>query len=159
MLVLAILAVVVVGVAAFFVGRSNGETRGEDNVRAEYEPGQPAYQDIYEAGQASGTASGEATGQQEGETTGKKAGKKVGLEQGEQQGEVTGANDVFDAYSSWEVGDYYVVEIGEGTGGVDYTLASRTQMQEGERYALCADDPSTVCSFAAPAQSGGSGSE
>lgn len=158
-----VVALVAVALIAFFVGRSNGESKGKDEVAAEYKPGQPKYDAIYQfgqqAGQATGEQQGQQTGEQEGQTEGRTKGKKVGLEKGEQQGEITGANDVFDAYSSWQVGDFYIVQIDEGTGGVNYTLGARTEMAEGEDYKLCEDDPSTICVVRASQSTGGSSTD
>lgn len=152
---LAVLAIAAVGVGAFFAGRSNGESRGEDKYKSgsadyqaiydkgeaagedKYKPGSADYQAIYDKGKSAGQASGEKSGQEKGQ--------KLGLEKGEQQGKVTGANDVFNAFSSWEVGGLYIVQIGQGSGGVDYVIASRKQMEEGNDYKLCVDDPSSVC--------------
>ena len=137
MIVGAIALLAVVAVIAFMVGKS----KGEDDIKSEYKPGQPKYNAIYTAGQNAGKATGESQGQATGEAQGTQTGKKVGMEQGEQKGQVTGANDVFDAYSDWQVGDFYIVEIGQGSGGVNYTLASRQLMSEGEEYGLCTNRP------------------
>jgi hypothetical protein len=146
-----IAALVIVALVAFFVGRSNGESKGKDQVNAEYKPGKPKFNAIYRQGQNAG----QATGQQQGQVQGTETGKKVGLEKGKQQGQVTGANDVFGAYSSWNVGSFYIVQIGQGSNGVDYTLGARTQMVEGEQYKLCQDDPSSICVVSAPSSSTG----
>ena len=143
---LVVLAIVAVGAAAFFIGRSNGESRGEDSVRAEYQPGQPAYQAIFNKGRAVGTAAGTASGQAQGEKTGQEKGTKLGLQKGQQQGQVTGANDVFAGFSGgWQTGNFYIVLIDQGTGGVDYKIASRKQMQPGFDYKICVDNSSEVC--------------
>ncbi len=126
-----------------------GKSKGEDDIKAQYEVGQPKYSAIYEAGQQAGQALGRQQGQQTGEAAGKAEGTKAGLEKGEAQGvaagNVEGANTVFDNYSSWEVGGYYVVQIGQGQDGVNYTLASRRQIVDGESYRLCVNDPQSVC--------------
>lgn len=153
MIVGAIVLLAAIAVIAFMVGKS----KGEDDIKSEYKPGQPKYSAIYEAGQNAGQATGEkqgqATGQAQGESSGKKQGAKAGLEKGQQLGQVTGANDVFNAFSGgWDVGSYYIVQIGQGSNGVDYTLASRKEMTEGQQYALCESDPSEICQFNSPVQ-------
>ena len=84
---------IVVGVACFFIGKSSAETSSKESeaatrvraarVVAEYQPGQPAYQAIFDKGKAKGLNEGRAQGQ----ATGEAQGKKVGLEQGTAQGE------------------------------------------------------------------------
>jgi len=133
-----IVALIVVALAGFFVGKSNGESQ--------YDKGKDKYNEIYNAGASSGQEVGESQGQAQGEKSGKVAGAKAGLEQGKQQGQVTGANDVFDAYSTgWQVGDFYIVQIGEGSGGVDYTLENRLVLAQDTNYSICQDNSDTIC--------------
>lgn len=139
---LVVLAIVAVGAGAFFIGRSNGENRGEDTVRAEYQPGQPAYQAIYAKGQAAGNASGQAQGQK----TGQEKGTKLGLEKGTAQGQVTGANDVFAGFSGgWQTGAFYIVLIEKGSGSVNYSIDSRKEMQSGFDYKICENNSNEIC--------------
>jgi hypothetical protein len=142
---IAALVVVIAAVGMYFVGRAVGEDKGRDDAHAEYEPGKPKYHAIYRAGQQAGEATGQREGEEQGATKGRKAGLEQGKQRGIDEGQVEGANSVFDAYSSWEVGAYYIVQIGEGQSGVDYALENRTQLAANKQYKLCQDDPSEVC--------------
>jgi hypothetical protein len=67
-----------VGVAAFLVGRSTEASK--------YDPGEPKYQAIYDAGAKAARSAGRAKGRAEGLV----AGRRAGLRQGEARGQASG---------------------------------------------------------------------
>ena len=101
-IVVAVVAVIAVGVGAFFIGQSSadadgaedtGRAQGESEVRAEYAEGKPAYTAIYRRGFQAGQAEGSASGESQGTRRGYDRGQQVGLEQGEQRGEQQGERE------------------------------------------------------------------
>ena len=157
-----LLALVAVGVAAFFGGKAaadadGAEKRGKREGRAAeaatYAPGTPRYQRIYRRGQAEGRAEGTRIGRQQGERQGAERGRKVGFERGERAGElegeregiVSGANAALGGLTGWDVGSFYIVKFVTGTGGVPYAVSQRKELLDNERYAICADNPADIC--------------
>ncbi len=66
------------GVGGYFLGKSTGE----DDVRAEYKPGQPAYRQIFAAGAVRGAAAGAAAGRVQGQKQGQAEGQARGAAPG-----------------------------------------------------------------------------
>jgi hypothetical protein len=148
-----------VGVACFFIGKSSADTSTKESeaaaaVRAEYDPGQPAYEAIYEKGKRKGEKIGETKGQAAGEQQGKQVGLEEGTKQGQAQGDATGvkngATAALGGFSSWDTNALYVVTVDQGQDNVPYALTSRQQMQEDVGYRLCADDPQNLCQIQIP---------
>jgi hypothetical protein len=172
--VVAVLVVVGVGVGAYFIGKSaadasgakaDGVQQGEANVRAEYQPGQPAYQAIYAKGYAAGRGKGIATGDvkgydrgmaiglEKGRSQGEAQGEQQGEAQGERSGERTGAQTALGNMPGWTNGNYYVVRIARGQGPVPFTVAERKAMQPNESYHICTYNPDLICSEKIPPKS------
>lgn len=157
----AVAAALVLAVAGYALGHSRGVSSTED----EYAEGQPKYEEIYQAGAAAGTNVGEAAGQQQGQKEGRaqgvSAGKKVGFEEGEEQGKKEGeaagleqgqaegrqaGSQAALGFSSWQTGVPYIVRVEPGqTADVAYSISTRTLMEEGKAYALCAGSTTQVC--------------
>ena len=155
----AVLAVVLI-IGAFFVGMKI--------EKAKYDVGQPAYNEIYQAGQQSGTASGAKQGAAAGAAAGKQAGVAEGLEQGQKsgleqgtaegqkQGQKEGADAALGGFSDWSTTVPYVVEFGDGPNSeVPYVITTRTQMQPDVLYQICSSGEN-VC-IAQPNGGGGGG--
>jgi hypothetical protein len=153
-----LLALVVVGVAAYFGGKASadadgakrdGERAGRAAEAAAYAPGTSRYQAIYRRGLAAGTTAGRRAGERTGAERGRKIGfdrgKRVGDLQGERQGIVSGSNAALGGFTDWTPGAYYIVKFGTGANGVAYAIDSRRQMSQAERYAICANNPGDVC--------------
>jgi hypothetical protein len=163
---LAIVLIVGAGVGGYFIGHSaadasgakkEGLAKGRSEVRAQYRPGAPGYQSIYQAGQSAGRTTGMRTGEQlgvrQGERVGLEQGKQQGQQQGQAQGVQTGAQTALGNFSTWETGVFYVVKLQPGTvKGVPYQVQGRNLLLANRVYAICADNPAEVCSR--PAQPG-----
>jgi hypothetical protein len=175
---IAVAVLVVAGLGGYFIGHSSGDdsgqksgydkgfTAGQEQVHAQYRPGQQAYETIYEKGKADGVAEGTRQGQAEGQRTGEAQGQRVGFEQGQRQGVTTGEADgvrqgaaaVLGGFSTWDDGAFYIITMRPSeTEGVGYEITSRTQLQPDTDYKLCDDGGSQqVCQSAATAATGGS---
>jgi hypothetical protein len=149
---------VAVGVACFFIGRGSADTASKDseaaaNVRADYEPGEPAYEAIYDKGKKAGKKAGFKEGQKQGQAAGEQQGKQVGLEQGTAQGQAQGdatsvkdgATAALGGFSSWDTNSLYIVSVDQGQGNVPFAITSRQPMQEGVSYSLRQNDPQNLC--------------
>lgn len=156
----AVAAVVVALAGGFLFGKSQGENSKAD----EYKAGASGYDAIYQSGftagktegEQAGTAAGETAGQQTGKAEGEKAGFEKGKAQGEAQGTAAGASAALGGLTSWDTTAHYIVRVAGGPSDeVPYVISTRTQMQAGDSYALCASDPTVVC----VKPQGGSGSE
>jgi hypothetical protein len=143
-----------VGVACFFIGKSSVDTSGKESeaaarVRAEYQPGQPAYREIFDKGKAKGLREGQAQGQAAGEAQGRKVGLEQGTAQGKAEGDATGvkngATAALGGFTSWDTNNLYVVTVDSGQGNVPFAITSRQPMQENMNYRLCANDPQNLC--------------
>jgi hypothetical protein len=167
LIVLWVVAVVAVGVGAYFVGKAaadaggaekKGERQGRAAEAATYAPGTSKYQAIYRKGENSGRATGERLGRREGERQGAERGRKVGFERGEKVGTlkgeragvVSGANAALGGLTGWDVGSWYIVKMATGANGVPYAVAQRKEMSVNDRYAICADNPADVCTERVP---------
>jgi hypothetical protein len=135
-------AAVALIVGAYFFGQSQEKSK--------YDPGQPAYNAIYEkgakTGAVAGTAQGTKTGKKEGLAQGTEAGKKSGLKQGQQQGQAQGVNEgqqqgateTLGGLTGWNTDTPYVVEFGPGpNSNIPYAVQTRTLMQTGTLYKIC----------------------
>lgn len=166
---------VVAGVGGYLIGHSSGDDEGTKSgkqagyqkgleegraeVTAEYQRGQPAYKQIFDAGKAKGfregmaqgTAQGERTGEAQGERTGFEQGQRVGVSTGESEGVRQGAAAVLGGFQTWTDGAFYIVTVGASqTAGVPYTITSRSQIQPGTNYKLCGGGGSSqICQTAA----------
>lgn len=163
----AVAAALLLAVAGYALGHSRGVSSTED----EYAEGQPKYEEIYNAGAAAGSNVGKAAGERQGEKTGRaegvaagqkagfekgqeageQAGKREGLEQGQAEGREAGAAAAL-GFSSWQTGVPYIIRVEPSqTADVPTTISTRTLMQEGKAYALCAGSTTQVCVKAEPA--------
>ena len=153
----AVLVLAAVAVGFYFIGKAAAddkaaENRGVDKGRAEFAQGTPGYEKIF----AAGVAAGKKTGRSQGEVVGAERGRKVGFErgqkvgqvQGEQQGVTNGANAALGGFNDWQTGAFYIVTFGTGSNGVQFAIDSRKQMSASERYAICANNPSDICTEA-----------
>ena len=91
---------------------------------------------------ASGVAAGEALGVREGralqEGAALPAGAQRPVKDAFDAGYVAGVNDVFSGYDGgWRTGVPYVITLVRGDGAVTYRIASRAEVRDGVRYALC----------------------
>jgi hypothetical protein len=162
LIALAVLVVAAVAVAAYFVGRSSADTRGAyDRGYARgsavalrgFSRGAPGYQRIYNTGYQSGHVAGLKAGRVLGERVGAEKGTKVGFERGRsvgalagtRQGIVSGVNAALGGFTGWQTGDYYIVKLAPGSKGVRLRIDSRKLMDSDKRYAICANDPASVC--------------
>jgi hypothetical protein len=153
-----------VGVACFFIGKSSADTKSKESeaatkVRAEYQPGQPAYQAIYEKGKARGLKQGLKQGQASGEQQGKKVGLEQGTAQGQAQGDATGvkngATAALGGFGGWDTNTPYIVTVDTGQGNVPYTISSRQPMNPNNAYRICEGTTNEVCAIPLPGGSGG----
>lgn len=157
-----LLLLAAVAVGFYFIGRAaadvdaaeqRGEARGRALEAATYRPGRPKYQAIYERGRAAGRAEGTRAGRREGEREGAERGRRVGFQRGERVGELegeregieSGATAALGGFDDWQVGSWYIVRLGTGSGGVPYAITSRREMSDSQRYAICADNPGDIC--------------
>ena len=167
LIALAVLALIAVAALSYFVGRSAANPRaarergfqdGREAEAARYRPGQPGYRRIhragYQAGLRAGRESGLRTGRREGAETGRRVGltrgEEIGQLEGEREGIASGALAALGGFEDWETGSYYVVKLARGEQGVPYRIEVRKEMEPDERYAVCADNPSDVCSQPVP---------
>jgi hypothetical protein len=151
---IAVVVLIAAGVGGYLIGHDKGESSGDSKgyasgvaagkqqVLANYQPGKPGYQEIYDAGAQAGKAKGEKAGQQQGQAEGHKVGFEQGHEQGvttgEAQGVKQGAAAVLGGFNTWTEGAYYVITMEAGTSdGVPYTIDTRTQLQSGTNYRVC----------------------
>lgn len=160
---LAIVLIAAAGVGGYFIGDSaadasgakkEGLAKGRSEVRAQYRPGTPGYQSIYQAGQSAGRTTGLRTGEQlgvrQGERVGLEQGTKTGEQQGQAQGVQTGAQAALGNLATWQTGTFYIVMLQPGTlKGVAYQVQGRNLMQSNRLYEICTDNPGEVCSRAA----------
>lgn len=150
----AVLVLAAVAVGFYFIGKAAAddkaaEDRGVDKGRAAFAQGTPGYARIFAAGVAAGRKSGrrqgEVAGAERGRKVGFERGQKVGQVQGERQGVTNGANAALGGFNGWETGAFYIVKFGTGSDGVSFAVDSRKQMSSSERYAICANNPSDIC--------------
>jgi len=157
---IAVVALALGAVGGYLLGHGRGEDAGYDDgvadgraqVERRYRPGAHGYEVIYargrREGERAGRAAGERAGRAEGERDGLARGRKVGFEEGERVGITTGEREgvrqgaaaVLGGFDAWSEGAYYIVTASPGPEpGVPFTLSSRTQVQPGRSYHLCAD--------------------
>jgi len=147
---IALAGLVIAGVGGYLIGHNKGENSGDSKgyaagvaagkqqVQANYEPGKPGYQTIYDAGAQAGHAKGEKAGQQQGKQVGFEQGHKQGVTTGQDEGVKQGAAAVLGGFNTWTEGAYYVITMAAGTtDGVAYTIDTRTQLQSGTNYRIC----------------------
>ena len=172
---IAIAVLVIAGVGGYLIGHDKGEssgnskgyaegvTAGKQQVQANYEPGKPGYQTIYDAGAQHGHAKGQKQGQKQGEAQGKKVGFQQGHEQGvttgEDEGVKQGAAVVLGGFNTWNEGAYYVITMEAGSAdGVPYTIDTRTQLQSGTNYRVCQSGGATqLCESPVTAEAASTG--
>lgn len=174
---IAVAVLVIAGLGGYLIGHSSGDdsgqksgydkgfTAGQEQVHAQYRPGQQAYETIYARGKAEGVAEGTKQGQAEGQRSGEAQGQRVGFEQGQRQGVSTGeaegvrqgAAAVLGGFSEWTDGAFYIITMRPSeTEGVAYEITSRTQLQPDTDYKLCDDGGSQqVCQSAATSDTSG----
>jgi len=153
---IALAVLVVAGVGGYLIGHDKGEssgnskgyaagvTAGKQQVQANYQPGKPGYEEIYDAGAQHGHAKGKQQGQAQGEQVGFEQGHKQGVTTGEDQGVKQGAAAVLGGFNTWTAGAYYVITMEAGTSdGVPYTIDTRTQLQSGTNYRICQEGGAT----------------
>lgn len=140
-----------VGAGAFFIGRESvdtdrhyerGHDRGEalgkrlgyvdgsDATEARFRPGNPDYEAIFVKGRKEGF----------------RTGKREGLGSGRREGFSEGQDSAFQGYGGgWEIGRWYIIQIGQGKNGSKYSIPSRLIMDTGEGYRICSDDADEIC--------------
>ena len=162
LVVLALVLLAGAGVVGYLIGDSaadasgakkEGRQQGETVVRAQYRPGTAAYNAIFDLGRAEGSRSGQRAGLALGVKQGQSAGFERGHTSGQAQGVADGANAALGNLRSWQTGSgaFYVVDMAPGTqSGVPYVVNGRQLMQANRLYEVCTDDPSQICSQAAP---------
>ena len=163
---LAVVLIIAAAVGFYFIGKNAADTSTKESaaasrVRAEYQPGQPAYQAIYAKGKARGVVVGTARGQKAGQAAGEQQGKQLGLEQGtaagQAQGDATGvkngANAALGGYPNWDTGTLYIVNMDPGTGNVPFVINSRHVMTPGNNYRICQGTTDQLCAVALPSGS------
>ena len=169
-IVVAVIAVIAVGVGAYFLGNSaadadgaeaRGQTEGEEKAKAEFAEGRPAYAAIFRKGFQAGQAEGQQSGERQGQQRGYDRGTEVGLEQGEQRGQQqgqqqgqsqgvkTGAEEAL-GNLTWQDGSFYVVRIAKGTAEVPNRVDDRKLMEPNENYHVCTFNPDLICSESVP---------
>ncbi len=130
--------------------------------QSKYDPGEPAYQEIYDAGAKSGTVSGAEAGKEkgleEGKAEGVEKGRNAGIKQGTQagfaEGTEQGANAALGGLTGWSTDVPYAVQFGEGpSSNVPYAITTRLLMQPGVYYKIC-NSGENVC-VAQPNNGGG----
>ncbi len=134
-LVLAILLVGGAGVGSFLLGRSTGRNSIDQRAirTSAYNNG---YGVGYLAGNQSGLIQGRSQGRQSAYTNGYNA--AVRKANGKIAGTLNaGQNLAFAGYNGWDIGHYYVVQIGAGTGGTQYAIPTRIELTPGQAYDLC----------------------
>jgi hypothetical protein len=153
-----------VGVACFFIGKDSVDTSAKESdaaaqVRAEYQPGEPAYQAIYDkgkkAGLKEGTKKGQAAGQQQGQKVGVEQGKAQGQAEGDATGVKNGANAALGGFGGWDTNALYIVTVDTGSGNVPYTINSRQPMSANNAYRICAGSTNELCAIPLPSGSSG----
>jgi hypothetical protein len=153
---IALAVLVIAGVGGYLIGHDKGESSGDSQgyaagvaagkqqVQANYEPGKPGYQTIYDAGAQAGKAKGQKQGQAEGKQVGFEQGHKQGVTTGQDEGVKQGAAAVLGGFNTWTEGAYYVITMAAGTtDGVAYTIDTRTQLQSGTNYRICQEGGAT----------------
>lgn len=139
--VLGLLALAGVAAGAFLIGRSTGRASiNQQAIRAS----------AYNRGLAAGITQGSITGTAQGSAAGRAAGERIGYTNGynaavkKANGRIgalfnAGTNNAFAGYSGWDVGHYYIVQIGPGSAGAQYAMPSRLEMVPGHSYNLCSN--------------------
>jgi hypothetical protein len=168
LIAIAVVAAVVAAVAGYVVGRSAADApgageRGFDRGRAaglrEYAPGSPRYDAINQRGYKAGRAAGLRAGVRQGEREGPEQGRRATLDSGDAQGfELTGdpgaieagANSALGGFSAWQTGPFYLVRMEDGADGVPYRIQARRLLVADQRYALCAESPTDLCTEPVP---------
>jgi hypothetical protein len=102
----------------------------------------------YQQGHIDGYLSGLQDGARQGRLEGRSAQEVAALPAGERQparkafesGYAAGANDVFAGYDGgWGLNTPYVITVSGASGAITYRIATRTELQPGVAYYLCAD--------------------
>lgn len=136
-------------VAAFFGGKAF--------EKKNYDPGKSGYEAIYNEGAKAGTAAGTKAGQAQGQKEGEASGTEKGKQEGQAAGTKQGAGAALGNFSSWSTTTPYVITMQQGpSDDVPYAVESRTLMQQGIFYKICASGQG-VCTETDP-NSGGGGS-
>ena len=75
-------------------------------------------------------------GVEEGERVGRREGRRAGA----RQFETVGRNRVFDDFTGgWDVGRWYLVNIGPGQDGARYAINARVKVSQRTSYRVCRD--------------------
>jgi hypothetical protein len=115
---------------AYDRGVAQGERLGRQQARASLRAGDAQYEAIVAEGRRAGLAEGRL------------AGRLSGI----RAGRARAADAAFGAFAGgWDVGRFYVVSITRGDHGARYAIGSRSPVEPGRIYGLCANDPRTVC--------------
>ncbi|MFL5816509.1 MAG: hypothetical protein ACJ76L_02805 [Conexibacter sp.] len=168
---IALAVLVVAGIGGYLIGHDKGESSGnskgyaegvaagKQQVLANYQPGKPGYQEIYDAGAQAGKAKGEQQGHAQGKKVGFDQGHKQGVTTGQDQGVKQGAAAVLGGFNSWTEGAFYVITMQAGTSdGIPYTIDTRTQLQSGTNYRICQQGGATqLCESPATADASSTG--
>lgn len=168
LIAVAVVAAVVAALAGYLFGRSSADApgageRGFERGRAaalrQYAPGSPRYDAIYQRGYRAGRTAGLTAGVRQGEREGPEQGRKATLDSGDAQafelegdpGTIeAGANSALGGFSAWQTGPFYLVRMEDGADGVPYRIAARRLLVADQRYALCAESRTDVCTEPVP---------
>jgi len=168
LIAIAVVAAVVAGVTGYLIGRSaadapgageRGFERGQATALRQFAPGRPRYDAIYQRGYRSGRTAGLRAGVRQGEREGPEQGRQANLDSGDAQGfELegetadiqAGADSALGGFSAWQTGPFYLVRMESGADGVPYRIQARRLLVADQRYALCAESPTDVCTEPVP---------
>lgn len=168
LIAVAVVAAVAAAVGGYLFGRSSADApgageRGFERGRAaalrEFAPGRPRYDAIYQRGYRAGRTAGLKAGVRQGEREGPEQGRQAALDSGDAQGfELegdindiqAGADSALGGFPAWQTGRFYLVRMESGADGVPYRIQARRLLVADQRYAVCAESPTDVCTEPVP---------
>jgi hypothetical protein len=101
---------------------------------ARYQPGQPAYNDIYAAGRREGRRLGERLGRE----AGKSAGRRVGFKAGQ-------STALPDFAGGWRASHWYMVKLEPTSSGKSVRIGKRVIVSRGRLYGPCQANADDIC--------------
>jgi hypothetical protein len=135
-----IVGALVIGTGLLLLGRLTADAHGAH---------QAGYRAGYQAGQSDGNADGLRVGEAQGREEGRalQAGSTLppDAQAAFTAGYSAGANDAFNGYDGgWGLNEPYLIVLEKGDSQITYRFSSRTTIQSGINYYLCADGHS-IC--------------
>ena len=104
-------------------GAAEGERLGRSQARADFAPGESAYNVIFNRGLRRGYVRG----------------RHEGRVLGQQRGRAAASDAPFEGFpGGWDIGSWYVVNIAPGQDGARYAIGGRTLASPGSWYGVCA---------------------